>query len=283
MVATDYVIEAFNSMSQEDTGKHISQFLDGLNPYLHDLDYLAKNYFNASQLTIHILPLTHQFSVLKLKSYSPNSKTRLLKLQTEKTLKDPPPPRHPNLIEKMKLIPIDNFNIPLSNRFDILASNIPNESETQDFHMTEAQDTVVKNQTPPPIVINLPDNQGKSIENYENDTGLNLTVKLSGEYLKINTNSPEEFRTLQAYFCDNNIPFQTIDAKAQRPVKCVLRGIPIDTPEELILSSIENLGFKPISAKYIKHRITKKPMPLFVLTLHKAPNIDDVPYSGQRD
>lgn len=63
-----------------------------------------------------------------------------------------------------------------------------------------------------------------------NNTGLNLMVKLSGEYLKINTNSPEEFRTLQAYFNENNIPFQTIDPKAQRPVKCVIRVIPTDTP-----------------------------------------------------
>lgn len=53
--------------------------------------------------------------------------------------------------------------------------------------------------------------------------------------------------------------------------KLNVRGIPTDTPEESILSSL-----KPISAKYIKHHIPNKPMPLFVVTLQKTPNFEDI-------
>ncbi|GFW34232.1 uncharacterized protein TNCV_384501 [Trichonephila clavipes] len=61
-----------------------------------------------------------------------------------------------------------------------------------------------------------------------------LQSKLSGRFLRITVQSEEEYRKLATYFRHEQIAFKSFMLKSERPLKLILRGLPISTELEAI-------------------------------------------------
>jgi hypothetical protein len=58
------------------------------------------------------------------------------------------------------------------------------------------------------------------------------------------------FSPIHSHFESNNLLHFTFYSKFQRPIKAVIRNLPVSTPAEDISDGIMNLGFDVISLKY---------------------------------
>lgn len=119
-------------------------------------------------------------------------------------------------------------------------------------------------------------NWKEMLNNMKNETNIIPDAKLSGELFKIIVKNSGDFRTIQDYLTKHNIPFQTLDPRNERPKKFIFRGIPTGTPKEELESFLIDRNFHPIKIAYLTNRKTKKPMPLFMVSVRPAPNIKDI-------
>lgn len=106
--------------------------------------------------------------------------------------------------------------------------------------------------------------------------GKEPTAQLSGSLIKIVTSTVGTFRKLQAYLTREKIPYQCIDPRNQRPRKVLLKGIPVETPTQEIADFLIDRKFSPIKIAYLTNKKTKKPMPMFLVTLRPSPTVDDI-------
>lgn len=110
----------------------------------------------------------------------------------------------------------------------------------------------------------------------KDETKIIPDAKLSGELFKITVKNNNDFRVVQNYLSVHKIPFQTLDPRNERPKKFIFRGIPIDTPKEELELFLKEKNFHPIKVAYLTNRKTKKPMPLFMVSVRPAPNIKEI-------
>ncbi|GFT20369.1 nucleic-acid-binding protein from transposon X-element [Trichonephila clavipes] len=91
--------------------------------------------------------------------------------------------------------------------------------------------------------------------------------KLTGEYLKLYTDTAEQQHNLIHLLEELDFEFHIIPCKADRPIKIVIKGLPRDTPLTDIQNELENLGFTIDKVSQLTGRITKQLHPIFLVTL----------------
>lgn len=107
-----------------------------------------------------------------------------------------------------------------------------------------------------PLIIDLTQNYINFLEAIKINLNIKLTAKLVHRHLKLYTES-DDFQKFKDYLSQNEIAFQAISPAEEHPFKVALKGLPHDTPENIILNSLKDIGFSPISAEYMKNCITK--------------------------
>lgn len=127
----------------------------------------------------------------------------------------------------------------------------------------------------PPILIDVDDNSLKLIREIKADLKINVTAKLIFRHLKLFTEN-SDFDKLKGYLAQRGVAFQANSAVEDRPFKVVLKGLFPTIPEQEILDAIKELGYSPISAKFMRNHITKQPMPIFVVALERTPNCETI-------
>lgn len=55
----------------------------------------------------------------------------------------------------------------------------------------------------------------------------------------------------------NNIPARAMDLNDPKPVKFVIRGVPLNIKTKDIAEEVKNYGLKPIRIAYLKNRRSK--------------------------
>ncbi|GFT84405.1 nucleic-acid-binding protein from transposon X-element [Trichonephila clavipes] len=91
--------------------------------------------------------------------------------------------------------------------------------------------------------------------------------KLSGEYLKLYTNTPEQKDQLIEFLEVVDFEFYAIRAKSERPIKVVIKGLPRDTDTNNIHHELVMLGYTIDKVTQLTGRITKQKLPVFLITL----------------
>jgi hypothetical protein len=84
-----------------------------------------------------------------------------------------------------------------------------------------------------------------------------------------------DYSAIRTYFDTHKLNYFTFYAKSEKPIKTVIRHLPIDTPAEDISNGLVDLGFDIIS---VKQMTTTRPsdsgrnqinLPLFLITLRR--------------
>ncbi|GFW32587.1 nucleic-acid-binding protein from transposon X-element [Trichonephila clavipes] len=101
-----------------------------------------------------------------------------------------------------------------------------------------------------------------------------IRSRLTGDFLKLYTDSAEERRLVVQLLKRLKFQFYTIKAKAERPVKVVIKGLPRTTNPEEIKQDLEMLGYTPDRVTQLIGRKTKRALPIFLITLPR--NLDNL-------
>ncbi|GFW76905.1 PRE_C2HC domain-containing protein [Trichonephila clavipes] len=101
-----------------------------------------------------------------------------------------------------------------------------------------------------------------------------IRSRLTGDFLKLYTDSSEERRLVVQLLKKLRFQFYTIKAKAERPMKVVIKGLPRTTNPDEIKQDLELLGYTPERVTQLIGRKTKHALPIFLITLPR--NLDNL-------
>ncbi|KAF8784055.1 Nucleic-acid-binding protein transposon like protein [Argiope bruennichi] len=101
-------------------------------------------------------------------------------------------------------------------------------------------------------------------------------AKESGEFIKLFAESPEDVRKLTSYLDEQQKEYFVISDKAEKPVKIVIKGLPINTDPEEIKNELNEKGFRVDKVNQLKKFKTREPLPIFQVHLFKTSNIQEI-------
>ncbi|GFV62655.1 nucleic-acid-binding protein from transposon X-element [Trichonephila clavipes] len=90
---------------------------------------------------------------------------------------------------------------------------------------------------------------------------------MTGEYLKLYTDTDEQYDNLQAFLETTNFRFFSITPKKDRPIKVVIKGLPRDTDTSDIHNDLIEEGFTITKVTQLVGKITKQKLPVFLISL----------------
>ncbi|GFX13808.1 nucleic-acid-binding protein from transposon X-element [Trichonephila clavipes] len=100
-----------------------------------------------------------------------------------------------------------------------------------------------------------------------NDIYSELRSKLTGEYIKLYSNTDEERRELINKLDELEFQYFAIKPKAERPMKVVIKGLPRNSNPQDIKNDPVELGYTVEKVSQLIGRITKQPLPIFLVSL----------------
>ncbi|GFT96331.1 uncharacterized protein TNCV_2081861 [Trichonephila clavipes] len=161
-----------------------------------------------------------------------------------------------------------NFNIELKNKFLNLneeSAEISTENASKNDDTNNSPQQTFKN-LPPPVMLAVQKNYIQQMKEITDKLPF-VRGKLTGEYLKLYTDTQEQQHRLIHLLEILDYEFHVIPSKAERPIKIVIKGLPRDTPLTNIHNELETLGFTIDKVSQLTGRITKQPLPIFLVML----------------
>ncbi|KAL4120846.1 hypothetical protein QTP88_013462 [Uroleucon formosanum] len=152
------------------------------------------------------------------------------------------------------------------NKFNVLSQN-----EDTDMENNEINEIVPK--LPPPIFIKSRiQNDQVFCAKIKNmiEPADDFTCKSSTESLKLNTTSPNAYRTIIRYLKESKVEFFTYQLKENKPYRIVIRNLHSTTDPNYIKEELEKEGFQARNVTNALHRVSKIQLPLFFVDLEPA-------------
>ncbi|GFS98731.1 PRE_C2HC domain-containing protein [Trichonephila clavipes] len=154
----------------------------------------------------------------------------------------------------------------------LAVSPVANGNNPNDSNNSTSQNAS-QNQLPPPIMLFVEKNYKAQMAAITKEF-LKIRSRLTGEFLKLYTDSAEERRMAVQLLKRLKFQFYTIKSKAERPIKVVIKGLPRNTNPEEIKQDLELLGYTPERVNQLIGRKTKRPLSIFLITLPR--NLDNL-------
>ncbi|GIY19106.1 hypothetical protein CEXT_335681 [Caerostris extrusa] len=85
------------------------------------------------------------------------------------------------------------------------------------------------------------------------DLNIKITCKLTTQYLKLEPDTESLHATITKFLDDTNVPYYIITPKNLRPVKAVLRGLPINKDIDAIKTKLTDLNFQILNIYQLKN------------------------------
>lgn len=108
--------------------------------------------------------------------------------------------------------------------------------------------------------------QGREILSSENIEDFNFKI-INKSQIKLQLTNIAHFRAVQRILISQNINFRTFQISAERSLRVILRGLPIDFPKDDVLKFLTEGGFQPRNISNLQNFKTKTDMPLFQIDL----------------
>jgi hypothetical protein len=132
---------------------------------------------------------------------------------------------------------------------------------------------------PPPIVLTSATNL---IELQKQLKGVTFQFRSTKSGTKVVTKNKVNYQSVKTYFETNNLSYYTIYPKSEKPIKAVIRHLPVNTPAEDIAEGLVDLGFDVISVKQVStarwspEGIANITLPLLIVTLPRTAKTQDL-------
>ncbi|GFY12514.1 PRE_C2HC domain-containing protein [Trichonephila clavipes] len=161
----------------------------------------------------------------------------------------------------------NKFELPQGAHFNNLEDSGPVENENNpNGSKNSASQNAPQTQLPPPIMLFVEKNYKAQMAAITKAFP-KIRSRLTGEFLKLYTDSAEERRMAVQHLTMLDFQFYTIKSKVERPIKVVIKGLPRNTNPEEIKQDLEILGYTPDRVNQLIGRKNKRPLPIFLITL----------------
>ncbi|GFX97618.1 PRE_C2HC domain-containing protein [Trichonephila clavipes] len=161
----------------------------------------------------------------------------------------------------------NKFELPQGAHFNNLEDSGPVENENNpNGSKNSASQNAPQTQLPPPIMLFVEKNYKAQMAAITKAFP-KIRSRLTGEFLKLYTDSAEERRMAVQHLTMLDFQFYTIKSKAERPIKVVIKGLPRNTNPEEIKQDLEILGYTPDRVNQLIGRKNKRPLPILLITL----------------
>ncbi|GFV28098.1 uncharacterized protein TNCV_677861 [Trichonephila clavipes] len=95
-------------------------------------------------------------------------------------------------------------------------------------------------------------------------------------YIKIEAQTEIDHDGIIKYLKDKNIEFFVIESPLSRPLKLVIKGLPVDIDPEDIKNDLISKGIKIVKATQLKRFISKAPLPIYMIEIARDENVNDI-------
>lgn len=161
------------------------------------------------------------------------------------------------------------------NRFSPIAP--PTVDEPMDSTATNEANTENKTSKPPPIFIHDKLNYNNFCEKIiELTDATGFDCKSSTKGLKLQTYSPESYRSVVKYLKINNVSFHSFQLKEEKAYRVAIRNLHHTTDTSFITQELFNKGFVTRNITPVTHKLTKTPLPIFFIDLEPSPTNADI-------
>ncbi|GFW81555.1 RNA-directed DNA polymerase from mobile element jockey [Trichonephila clavipes] len=193
-------------------------------------------------------------------------KSQPTKRKDEEGFTSPPPGK----VSKNNLTYKEKFKINLQNRFNNLQPKDTKAAGTSRTNTTKnttllprANNPGAKN-LPPPVFLKYSKYHRLQMKTL-NDIYPELRSKLTGEYIKLYSDTDEERRELINKLDELEFQCFAIKPKAERPIKVVIKGLPRNSNPNDIENDLVELGYTVDKVSQLIGRISKQPLPIYFL------------------
>ncbi|GBM69812.1 putative RNA-directed DNA polymerase from transposon BS, partial [Araneus ventricosus] len=106
--------------------------------------------------------------------------------------------------------------------------------------------------------------------------GIPCKAKEAGEFLKLFCQTPKDVRSLVNFLDKKGKEYFVIAERAEKPVKVVIKGLPIDTDLDHIKTELTNLKYRVDKVNQLKKYKTREPLKIFQVHLLPTENIKEI-------
>jgi hypothetical protein len=175
-------------------------------------------------------------------------------------------------------MPTKNFFAPLRATDMECEGNKSKDTDTQD----EVQQPARKTGRPPPIVLTSQENLIAMQKKLKGLCKGTFELRSTRNGARIITKEMADFSAIRTYLENQNLPYFTFFPKSQKPIKAVIRHLPINTPAEDISDGLVEVGFDVITVRQMtttRGLTTGQStvnLPLFLITLPRTPKSQEI-------
>ncbi|KAF8785964.1 Nucleic-acid-binding protein transposon like protein [Argiope bruennichi] len=177
--------------------------------------------------------------------------------RSHKANKEIPPNKKPAAVEPLKT----------QNKYDALS----------DLKNSDDPTTGLVNQPViPPIMLRRTADYKEIIKRLNTVHKINCKAKEAGEFIKLFVETSDDIRKMTKYLDELDKEYFVIASRAEKPIKVVIKGLPINTECEEIKQELIEKGFRVDRVNQLKRFKTRDPLPIFQIHLFKSSNIQDI-------
>jgi hypothetical protein len=204
------------------------------------------------------------------------------KTQSTKTDNATPTPRDPRT-QPQGEVPTKNYFAPLRTT-DMDVERPVREGSTQRPDGESHQESTSKSGRPPPIVLTSTINLIQLQKTFKGFVSGSFEFRNTRSGTRIVTKKMADFSAIKTFLETNKLPFFTFFPKSEKPVKAVIRHLPLNTPAEDISDGLVSMDFDVISVKQMTTTRRNPPpegtttaiLPLFLITLTRTAKSQEI-------
>ncbi|GBM29800.1 Nucleic-acid-binding protein from transposon X-element [Araneus ventricosus] len=162
--------------------------------------------------------------------------------------------------------------LPINNTFAILA-NLPTDDATS--VTSESANAIIKPKIPP-IMMKRSQDYRNLLKELNEVEKIECKAKEAGEFIKLFCKTPNQVRSLTDYLNNKGKEYFVIPDRAEKPIKVVIKGLPVDMDMEVIKSELQSRNFRVDKVNQLKKYKSREPLRIFQVHLLPTPNISDI-------
>jgi hypothetical protein len=156
------------------------------------------------------------------------------------------------------------------------------ETDAPATHFSAAEKDVPKRTSrPPPIMLTSATNLLQLQKQLKDVAKQEFEFRSTRNATRVVTKDMLDFEAVKAHFHSHNLSFYSFFPKSEKPIKAVIRHLPINTPAEDIPEGLGDLGFDVVSVRQLSTTRwalegTPAILPLFLVTLPRNPKSQEI-------
>ncbi|KAF8785183.1 Nucleic-acid-binding protein transposon like protein [Argiope bruennichi] len=128
----------------------------------------------------------------------------------------------------------------------------------------------------PPIMLRRTAEYREIIKRLNTIHNIKCKAKEAGEFIKLFAETSDDVRKLTKYLHEQTKEYFVIADRAEKPIKVVLKGLPLNIDTEEIKTELTEKGFRVDKINQLRRFKTKEPLPIYQIHLFKTGNIQEI-------